>query len=151
MPAKRPTCGSESLQSKKASGASLPRHKPNLREACLPSLYGRARTPEGTAEEDHHSSDQGYQYGSDGWQRFCRTNRLVPSMSRRGNCWDNAVAESFFSGLKKEHIKKKIYKNRAIARGEIAEYIEAFYNPRRRHTHLGGVSPEVFESSGSRH
>jgi transposase InsO family protein len=82
-------------------------------------------------------------YGSDGWQRFCRTNRLVPSMSRRGNCWDNAVAESFFSSLKKEHIKKKIYKNRAIARGEIAEYIEAFYNPRRRHTHLGGVSPEV--------
>src|SRR5438309_4410578 len=72
-------------------------------------------------------SDQGSQYGSDGWQRFCRTNRLVPSMSRRGNCWDNAVAESFFSSLKKEHIKKKIYKNRAIARGEIAEYIEAFY------------------------
>jgi len=92
-------------------------------------------------------SDQGSQYGCDGWQRFCRTNRLVPSMSRRGNCWDNAVAESFFSSLKKEHIKKKIYKNRAIARGEIAEYIEAFYNPRRRHTHLGGASPEVFESA----
>src|SRR5437588_12732881 len=96
-------------------------------------------------------SDQGSQYGSDGWQRFCRTNRLVPSMSRRGNCWDNAVAESFFSSLKKEHIKKKIYKNRAIARGEIAEYIEAFYNPRRRHPHRDGVSHEVFESAGSRH
>jgi putative transposase len=96
-------------------------------------------------------SDQGSQYGSDGWQRFCRTNHLIPSMSRRGNCWDNAVAEPFFSSLKKEHIKKKIYKNRAIARGEIAEYIEAFYNPKRRHTHLGRVSPEVFENAGLRH
>jgi putative transposase len=78
-------------------------------------------------------------------------NRFVPSMSRGGNCWDNAVAESLFISLKEEHIKKKIYKNRAIARGAIAEYIEAFYNPRRRHTHLGGVSPEVFESTESRH
>jgi len=86
-------------------------------------------------------SHQGSQYGSDDWQRFCRTNGLIPSMSRRGNCWDNAVAESFFSSLKKEHIKKKIYKNRATARAEIAEYIDAFYNPTRRHSHLGGVSP----------
>jgi putative transposase len=95
-------------------------------------------------------SDQGSQYGSDDWRRFCKTNGLVPSMSRRGNCWDNAVAESFFSSLKKEHIKKKIYKNRSIARGAIAEYIEVFYNPTRRHSHLGGVSPEVFEAAGSR-
>ena len=95
-------------------------------------------------------SDQGSQYGSDDWQRFCRNNRLIPSMSRRGNCWDNAVAESFFSSLKKEHIKKKIYKNRALARDEIASYIDTFYNPRRRHSHLGGVSPEVYEAAGSR-
>jgi putative transposase len=95
-------------------------------------------------------SDQGSQYGSDDWRRFCKTNGLVPSMSRRDNCWDNAVAESFFSSLKKEHIKKKIYKNRSIARGAIAEYIEVFYNPTRRHSHLGGVSPEVFEAAGSR-
>jgi putative transposase len=85
-------------------------------------------------------SDQGSQYGSDDWQRFCRNNRLIPSMSRRGNCWDNAVAESFFSSLKKEHVKEKIYKNRALARDEIASYIDTFYNPRRRHRHLGGVS-----------
>jgi putative transposase len=71
-------------------------------------------------------------------------------MSRRGNCWDNAVAESFFSSLKKEHVKKKIYKNRSVARSAIAEYIEVFYNPTRRHSHLGGVSPEAFEASGSR-
>src|ERR1700676_2208078 len=50
--------------------------------------------------------DQGSQCGSDDWQRFCKTNRLIPSMSRRGNCWDNAVAEFYFSSLKKEHIKK---------------------------------------------
>jgi putative transposase len=84
------------------------------------------------------------------WQRFCRTNGLIPSMSRRGNCWDNAVAESFFSSLKKEHIKKKTYKNRSIARDAIAEYIESFYNPTRRHSHLGGVSPAAFEAAGSR-
>ena len=71
-------------------------------------------------------------------------------MSRRGNCWDNAVAESFFSSLKKEHIKKKIYKNRALARDEIASYIATFYNPSRRHNDLGGVSPEVYEAAGSR-
>jgi transposase InsO family protein len=77
-------------------------------------------------------------------------NGLIPSMSRRGNCWDNAVAESFFSSLKKEHVKKKIYKNRSIAHAAIAEYIEAFYNPTRRHSHLGGVSPANFEAAGSR-
>jgi putative transposase len=95
-------------------------------------------------------SDQGSQYGSDDWQRFCITNGLIPSMSRRGNCWDNAVAESFFSSLKKEHVKKKIYKNRSIAHAAIAEYIEAFYNPTRRHSHLGGVSPATFDAAGSR-
>lgn len=62
-------------------------------------------------------------------------------MSRRGNCWDNAVAESFFSSLKKERIKKRIYRNRELAVNEIAEYIDSFYNPTRRHSHLGGVSP----------
>ncbi len=95
-------------------------------------------------------SDQGSQYGSDDWRRFCRTNHLEPSMSRRGNCWDNAVAESFFSSLKKERIKKKIYKNREIARADISEYIESFYNQTRRHSHLGGVSPEDFEAAGRR-
>ncbi len=68
-------------------------------------------------------------------------------MSRRGNCWDNAVAESFFSSLKKERIKKRIYRNRELAVNEIAEYIDSFYNPTRRHSHLGGVSPEQFEAA----
>ena len=94
-------------------------------------------------------SDQGSQYGSDDWRRFCKTNGLEPSMSRRGNCWDNAVAESFFSSLKKERIKKRIYKNREIAIADISDYIEAFYNQTRRHSHLGGVSPEEFESAAN--
>ena len=90
-------------------------------------------------------SDQGTQYGSDDWLRFCRSHNLQPSMSRRGNCWDNAVAESFFSSLKKERIKKRIYKTRDLARADIFDYIEMFYNQPRRHSHLGGVSPEAFE------
>jgi putative transposase len=92
-------------------------------------------------------SDQGTQYGSDAWRRFCKTNHLQPSMSRRGNCWDNAVAESFFSSLKKERIKKRIYKDRDEATAEIADYIESFYNRTRRHSHIGGVSPEAFEAA----
>jgi putative transposase len=95
-------------------------------------------------------SDQGCQYGSDDWRRFCRANSLEPSMSRRGNCWDNAVAESFFASLKKELIKKRIYKNRELAAKEVSDYIESFYNRARRHRHLGGVSPEDFEARAKR-
>ena len=92
-------------------------------------------------------SDQGSQYGSDDWLRFCQEHSPEPSMSRRGNCWDNAVVESFFSSLKKERIKKRIYKTRDLARADIFDYIEVFYNRQRRHSHLGGVSPEAFEQA----
>ena len=68
-------------------------------------------------------------------------------MSRRGNCWDNAVAESFFSSLKKERIKKRIYKNRQLAIADISDYIDSFYNRTRRHQHSGGVSPDEFEAA----
>jgi putative transposase len=90
-------------------------------------------------------SDQGTQFGCDAWRRFCRSNRLEPSMSRKGNGWDNAVAESFFGTLKKE--RKQIYKNRELAAADVADYIVAFYNRSRRHGHLGGVSPERFEAA----
>lgn len=103
----------------------------------------RQRKPNGTIIH----SDQGSQYGSDDWRRFCRTNKLEPSMSRRGNCWDNAVAESFFSSLKKERIKKRIYKSRDLAIEDVSSYINEFYNPVRRHQHLGGVSPDDFEAA----
>ena len=66
-------------------------------------------------------------------------------MSRSGNFWDNAVVESFFSSLKKERVRKRVYKTRELARADVFEYIEAFYNRTRRHSHLGGVSPEAFE------
>jgi putative transposase len=84
-------------------------------------------------------SDQGCQYGSDNWRRFCGKNRLEPSMTRRGNCWDNAVAESFFASLKKERIKKRIYNTRDLATADVSDSIEAFYKsasasrPPRRH------------------
>jgi putative transposase len=94
-------------------------------------------------------SDQGSQYGSDDFRRFCQAHNLEPSMSRRGNCWDNAVAESFFSSLKKERIRKRIYKTRELARADIFDYIEVFYNRTRRHSHLGGVSPEAFECAAA--
>jgi len=90
-------------------------------------------------------SDQGSQFGSDDFNRWCKDNRLSPSMSRRGNCWDNAVAESFFSSLKSEQIKKRIYQTRAEAKSEIFDYIEGFYNRVRRHKHLDQLSPLEFE------
>jgi len=90
-------------------------------------------------------SDQGSQFGSDEFNRWCKDNQLSPSMSRRGNCWDNAVAESFFSNLKSEQIKKRIYSTRAEAKSDIFEYIEGFYNRVRRHKHLDQLSPHEFE------
>ena len=95
-------------------------------------------------------SDQGTQYGSDAWRRFCKSHHLEPSMSRRGNCWDNAVAESFFSSLKKERIKKRLYADRVSAILDVSEYIEDFYNTTRRHSYLGGVSPDQFEATHRR-
>ena len=90
-------------------------------------------------------SDQGSQFGSNEFNRWCKDNRLSPSMSRRGNCWDNAVAESFFSNLKSEQIKKRFYQTRAEAKSDIFDYIEGFYNRVRRHKHLDQLSPYEFE------
>ncbi|MFZ7095461.1 IS3 family transposase [Luteimonas dalianensis] len=90
-------------------------------------------------------SDQGSQFTSSDWQSFLKVHRMVPSMSRRGNCHDNAVAESFFSVLKKERIKRRIYPTRAAAASDVFDYIEMFYNPVRRHGSAGDVSPVEFE------
>ena len=90
-------------------------------------------------------SDQGTQYGSDDWLRFCRANNLEFSMSRRGNCWDNAVAESFFSSLKRKRVRQPVDKNRELARADVFDYIDVFCNRPGRHSYLGGVSPEAFE------
>ena len=66
-------------------------------------------------------------------------------MSRKGNCWDNAVAESFFGNLKKERIKKQVYRTRELALADVPDYIDSFYNRTRRHSHIGGISPEQFQ------
>jgi putative transposase len=90
-------------------------------------------------------SDQGVQYTSSDWRTFLEDHNLEASMSRRGNCHDNAVAESFFSLLKKDRVKRKIYKTRDDARSEIFDYIEGFYNPRRNHGTNNGLSPKEME------
>ena len=90
-------------------------------------------------------SDQGSQYSSSDWRSFLKANNLIASMSRRGNCHDNAVAESFFQLLKRERIKRKIYITREDARGDVFDYIEMFYNAKRRHGFNNQLSPVEFE------
>jgi len=90
-------------------------------------------------------SDQGSQFTGSDWQSFLKAHDRVCRMSRRGNCHDNAVAESFFQLLKRERVKRKIYLTREHARADIFDYIEMFYNPIRRHGSNQGVSPVEFE------
>ena len=78
---------------------------------------------------------------------FMKDHNLIPSMSRRGNCHDNAVAESFFATFKKRVTKRKTYSTRDEAKTEIFNFIEMFYNPIKRHTHTGGISPAKYEEA----
>jgi putative transposase len=94
-----------------------------------------------------HHSDQGSQYTSEDFQRVLVDQGITCSMSRRGNCWDNAAMESFFSTLKLERTNRKRYATRDQARADVFDYIERFYNPRRRHSTLGQVSPDRFEQA----
>ena len=92
-------------------------------------------------------SDQGCQYTSYEWRSMLKTNGLKASMSRRGNCHDNACAESFFSLLKKERIRRRTYPTRETAKSDVFNYIELFYNPTRRHGNNGDLSPMEFENN----
>jgi putative transposase len=92
-----------------------------------------------------HHSDRGSQYASGDYRAALADAGIECSMSRKGNCWDNAVAESFFATLKTELVHDANWKTRAEARSAIFEYIEAFYNRRRLHSSIGYVSPEEFE------
>lgn len=92
-----------------------------------------------------HHSDQGSQYTSEQFQRLMADNGVTCSMSRSGNVWDNAAMESFFSSLKTERIGKKVYRTRAQAKADVFDYVECFYNPTRRHSTLGYISPIDFE------
>jgi len=90
-------------------------------------------------------SDQGSQFTSREWQLFLSQHNLDASMSRRGNCHDNAVAESFFQLLKRERIRRHTYPTREAARQDVFDYIEMFYNPKRKHSNNGMLSPVDFE------
>ena len=92
-----------------------------------------------------HHSDQGSQYTSEQFQRLMADNGVACSMSRSGNVWDNAAMESLFSSLKTERVARKIYRTRKQAKAEVFDYIERFYNPTRRHSTLGYLSPMDFE------
>ena len=109
-------------------------------DALLMAVWRR-----GKPREVLHHSDQGSQYTAEDFQRLLEDQGIVCSMSRRGDCWDNAAMESFFSTLKTERTARKRYRTRDEARADVFDYIERFYNPRRRHSTLGQVSPVQFE------
>ena len=96
-------------------------------------------------------SDQGSTYASGAYQQMLKDHQLICSMSRKGECLDNAVAESFFGTLKTELVDHEDYFTKAQARQSLFEYIEVFYNRRRRHSYLGYVSPEEYESQSDSH
>jgi putative transposase len=130
------------LASRRVIGWSMQRtmHRDLVIQALLSALW--RRRPE---RQVIIHSDQGSQYASDDWIRFCQAHNLVRSMSRRGNAYDNAAVESFFASLKKERVRRRTYQTVAEARADVFDYIEVFYNRKRRHEHLGGMSPVEFE------
>ncbi len=91
-------------------------------------------------------SDQGSTYASSDYQQLLKANALVCSMSRKGECLDNAVAESFFGTLKSELVDHEDYRTKEEAKKSLFEYIEIFYNRRRRHSYLGYISPVEYEA-----
>lgn len=109
-------------------------------DALLMAIWRRGR-PDSLL----HHSDQGSQYTSEPYQRLMADHGITCSMSRSGNVWDNAAMESFFSSLKTERCARKVYRTRDDARADVFDYNKRFYNPRRRHSTLGYLSPVEFE------
>ncbi len=124
-----------------SSGAISPNVLNRQFEAVAPNRKWRRGKPEAVL----HHSDRGSQYTSEPLQRLLADHGLACSMSRSGNCWDNAAMESFFSTLKTECTARTTYRTRNQARADVFDYIERFYNPRRRHSTLGYLSPMEFE------
>ena len=110
--------------------------------AALRMAVGQRRPPAGLI----HHSDRGVQYACDAYQAALAQHGIRPSMSRKGDCWDNAVAESFFATLEFELIMRQRWATRADARRAIFRYIEGWYNLKRRHSTLGYVSPAIYEA-----
>jgi len=109
--------------------------------AALDAALIARRPPEGLV----HHSDRGSPYASADYRAALKRRGIVASMSRTGDCWDNSVAESFFATIKAELIDAERFCSRAAATASIADYIERFYNPQRRHSYLGFLSPIEFE------
>lgn len=116
----------------------------NDTDLALAALNGALRSRKPRPGLIHHS-DRGSPYASADYRRTLEAQGIVASMSRKGDCWDNAVAESFFATLKTELTEERRYATREAATAQIAEYITTFYNRRRRHSYLGYVSPIEFE------
>ena len=131
------------LFSRRVVGWSMAKHmRTELAANALAMAIGNRLT-----EKDLlHHSDRGSQYASFAYQKLLEQNGIRCSMSRRGNCHDNAVVESFFGTLKSELVYRCAWTTRAQARSAIHDYVEVFYNRRRRHTHCGNLSPADFES-----
>jgi putative transposase len=132
------------LYSRKIVGWSMADH---LRAELVGDALGMALARRSPAAGLLHHSDRGVQYACDDYQALLAANRIECSMSRKGNCWDNAAMESFFATLKSELVNDAAYADREQARGSIFEYIEVFYNRKRLHSSLGYLSPEAFEAS----
>ncbi len=96
-----------------------------------------------------HHSDRGSQYASHDYQALLKQYGIISSMSRTGNCWDNAPVESFFATLKKELVHQRRYRTRAEARADLCEYVEVWYNRQRRHSTLGYMTPVAYENRAS--
>ena len=131
------------LYSRRVVGwAMQPRMSQELVLAALRMAVTQRRPPRGLL----HHSDQGGQYAGPAYQAFLARHGIRPSMSRRGDCWDNAVVESFFKTLKTELVYHRSYRTRAEAQGDVFDYLERFYNQRRRHSFLGYRSPAEYEA-----
>ena len=118
-------------------------HRINKELVC--DAMRQALRQRGTGTDLILHSDQGSQYASNEYQMLLRRNGVRSSMSDKGNCYDNAVAESFFATLKRERISHRRYATREEANRDLFDYIEVFYNRRRRHSSIGGISPVLFE------
>ena len=115
------------------------------RKLCIDALEMAVTTRQPDKGLVHHS-DRGSQYASADYQALLDKHEMVCSMSRTGDCWDNAPMESFFGSLKTESLHRYKFKTRNEARREIFDYVEVFYNRKRSHSALGFTSPEAFES-----
>jgi transposase InsO family protein len=130
--------------SRKIAGWAMNNHlKASLVKEALLMAYQRRKPEKGLI----HHSDRGSQYAGSEYQNFLEQYGMICSMSRKGDCWDNAVVESFFHSLKTEWISDIIYRTRDDARSDVIRYIEMFYNSHRLHSFLGYKTPNAFESN----